>query len=146
MDTLYFHFCWELALETQAKSSSINSLGVHDFGHTQTLASFQWSGLSNQQTLLLTENCLQCQKWSTYKGTGAVSMPICAKREWPSQCRPRPFYSQPKQPPSAHCLVTMPTHLPYPAHFASKTYLQNGLCQLITCGQSCMTSTLVISG
>ena len=49
--------------------------------HTHSLASLQWSGLSNQQMLLLTENCLQYQKWSPYKGRGVVSMPVCVKRE-----------------------------------------------------------------
>jgi len=31
---------------------------------TPTLGSLQWSGVFNQQMLLLTENWLQCQKWS----------------------------------------------------------------------------------
>ena len=45
------------------------------------------------------------------------------------------------------CHVLKPTHLPLSHLFCyRKTYLQNGLRQLITCGQSCMTSTLVISG
>ena len=31
--------------------------------------------------LLLTENCLQWQKWSPYKSQGVVSTPVCAKKE-----------------------------------------------------------------
>ena len=54
----YFHFCCELALETLARGFSINSLWVHDLGHTHSLASLQWSGLSDQWTLPLTENVL----------------------------------------------------------------------------------------
>ena len=45
---LYFHFCYELALETLAKCSSIKPVRVHDFCHTHSLASLQWSGLSDQ--------------------------------------------------------------------------------------------------
>ena len=59
----YFHFCYELALKTSAKCS-IQPLRVHDFCHTHSLASLQWSGPSNQWMLLPTENCQQCQKWS----------------------------------------------------------------------------------
>ena len=73
----YFHFCLELALETWAKVSLSNSLWVYDLNHTHSLVSFQWSGLSDQQTLLLTENCLQYQKWCHYKGRGMVSTPLC---------------------------------------------------------------------
>jgi len=60
----YLHFCYELALETSAKRSSIQSLRVHVLCHAHSLASFQWSGPSDQWALLPTQNCLQCQKWS----------------------------------------------------------------------------------
>ena len=46
------------------------SLWVHDLNHTHSLASFQWSGLFDQQTLHLTENCLQIQKWCPYTTRG----------------------------------------------------------------------------
>ena len=48
-------------------------------------------------------------------------------------------------PAKAAAMFTAPhaeTHSPPPCF---ETYLQNGLRQLITCAQSCMTSTLVIS-
>lgn len=45
---LYLHFCFELALETSAKHSSIKSLRVHDFCHAHSLVSLQWLGLSGQ--------------------------------------------------------------------------------------------------
>ena len=67
---LYFHFCHELALETLAKCSSIKPVRVHDLCHTHSLVSLQCSGLSDQWMLLPTENCLQWQKWSSYKGGG----------------------------------------------------------------------------
>ena len=54
-------FCYELALETSGKCSSIKSLRVHDLCHVHSLASLQWSGPSDQWMLLPTENCLQCQ-------------------------------------------------------------------------------------
>ena len=82
MDTLYdtyFHFCWEL--ETWARDPSMNSLRVHDLGRTHSLASLQWSGLSNQQTLLLTENAYNDRNGAPKKGRWAVSTPVCAKRE-----------------------------------------------------------------
>ena len=59
MDTVrdpYFHFCYELDLKEWDTCSSIKSQRVHDLDHIQPLASFKWSGLSDQQTLLLTES------------------------------------------------------------------------------------------
>ena len=41
-----------LALESWAKVLFINSLGVHNLNHTHSLANIQWSGLSDQRTLL----------------------------------------------------------------------------------------------
>jgi len=77
----YFHFCFEPALETWAKASSVApSLRVHDPNHTYSLASFQWSGLSDQQALQLTESCLQIQKWCPYKVRGVVPEPACANK------------------------------------------------------------------
>ena len=58
MDTFfgpYFHFRLELALQTWAKAYLTHSLGVYDHNHTWPSASFQWSGLSDQWMLLLTE-------------------------------------------------------------------------------------------
>ena len=78
---LYLHFCYELALETSATCSSIKSLRVHDLCHVHSLASLQWSGLSDQWMLLPTESCLQCQTWSPWKGRRALSMPVFVKME-----------------------------------------------------------------
>ena len=83
MDTFfgrYFHFCFELALETWAKASLTQSLWVHDPNHTHSLVSFQWSGLSDQRALQLTESCLQIQKWCPYKARGVVPEPVCANK------------------------------------------------------------------
>ena len=86
----YFHFFLELALETWAKASLTHSLWVHDPNHIHSLASFQWSGLSDQWTLHLTKNCLHIWlKWYPYKGRGVVSAPFVLTRwKWSSQCRP----------------------------------------------------------
>ena len=86
----YFDFCLELALESWAKASLTQSLWVHDPNHTHSLASFQWSGLSDQRALHLIECCLQVQKWCPYKGRGVVPEPICGVK-WSSHCRPRLF-------------------------------------------------------
>ena len=40
-----------------------HSLGVHELDYTHSLASLQQSEPSDQQTLLLTETCLQYQQW-----------------------------------------------------------------------------------
>ena len=40
----YLHFCYEIALETSAKCSSIKSLRVHDLCHAHSLVRLQWSG------------------------------------------------------------------------------------------------------
>ena len=76
IDALY-----DYTLETSAMCSSIKSLRVHDLCHVHSLASLQWSGLSDQWMLLPTESCLQCQTWSPWKGRGALSMPIFVKTE-----------------------------------------------------------------
>jgi len=60
---------------------STHSLGVYDLNHTQLLASFQWSGLSDQQMLLqkiltVPENL----KWYPYKVRGVVSTPTDANK------------------------------------------------------------------
>ena len=77
----YFHYCCKLVPKSWTSGSSINPLKVNDLTNTHSLVSLQWPGLSNQRMLFLTENCLQCPKWSPYKGRGAVSMPVCAKKE-----------------------------------------------------------------
>ena len=146
MDTFlgsYFHFRLELALKTWAKTSWRHSLRVHDLDHTHSLASVQLSGLSNQLTLLPTENCLQYQKWCPIQGEGSgFYARLCQQGEkWSGQCWPRPFYSQPRQLLCARHPCWNPPTSPYP----TSPYLENGLRQLITCGQSQMTSILVIS-
>ena len=40
----YLHFCYQLALETSAKYSSIKPLRGHDLCHAHLLASLPWSG------------------------------------------------------------------------------------------------------
>ena len=88
MDTffgLYFHFCLEPALEIWAKASLTPSFRVHNPNHTHSLASFQWSGLSDQRALQLTENSLLFQKWCPYKARGVVPEPVCPnKRNGPA--------------------------------------------------------------
>ena len=149
------HFCWELALETWTKSSSINCLGVlvlcpdpaphegeeewgvgsehetitigvHDLGHVHSLASLQWSGLSDQPTLLLTEKCLLCQKWSPYKRRAMVSMFVCAKKKRNGPASADQGLSTASQ--DSHHVHNMlwlcPPTSPYPTLFVkSKTYL-----------------------
>ena len=117
----YLYFCYELALETSAKRSSIKSLRVHDLCHAHSLASLQWSGPSDQWTLLPTENCLQCQKWSPWKRQRShIYVRLCKKgKKWPSQCQPRLFYSQPSQQPCARHPCWNPPTSPYPTIFAS---------------------------
>ena len=73
------HFCLELTLETCFFEVWEILWGVHDLDHSHSLATFQWSGLSNQQTLLVTENCLQYQKWCPYR-VGVVSIPVVANK------------------------------------------------------------------
>ena len=48
---------------------------------TYLLAGFQWSGLSDQWTLLLTEICLQCQKWCPYWEEQFLCLFVLTKRE-----------------------------------------------------------------
>ena len=119
-------------------------LGGHNI-EQHLLAGFQWPELSDQQTLLLTEICLQCQKWSPLQGRGKewfLGLFVLTKREM-------------TQPVLAKVTATMCTaactftHPPssIPSLFASAitTYLQNGLDQLIACSQNRMKSMLIIS-
>ena len=124
IDTLYdpyFHFCYELAVETSAKCSSIKPLKVHDLCYTHSLASLQWTGLSNQWTLLLTDNCLQCQKCMEplQKQRSLFYAHLCWKGEkWPSQCRPRLFYLQSAKAAAMYTAPCAETHPPPPIpHF-----------------------------
>ena len=72
--TLYFHFCFELALEMWAKASLTHSLGVCDFNHTHSFCKLSiYSGLLDQQTLLLTYSF-----WNGDLTRGKVSTPNCA--------------------------------------------------------------------
>ena len=129
-----------------AKCSSIKSLRVHDICHVYSLASLQWSGPSDQWMLLPTQSCLQCQKMSPQRGRRALSTPVCVKKEkWPSQCRPRVFCSQPRQLPCAWHRAE--TRQPLPFSLAQNLVFKTDCAYwLLTCGQSCMTSTLIISG
>ena len=134
IDTLhepYFHFCYELALETSAKCSSIKSLRVHDLCHAHSLASLQWSVPSDQWTLLPTENCY----------TARNGAPKQAEEPYL-----RPFVLQPAKAAAMYTTLRAETRPPppIPPFLLAQNLSQNGLRQLITCGQSCMTSTLVI--
>ena len=55
---------------------------------------------------------------SADKGFSTASQGSCHEK-WPSQCRPRLFYSQPRQLPCARQLAVNPPTSPYPAFFAS---------------------------
>ena len=133
MDTFfgpYFHFCFELALETWAKASLTQSLWVHDPNHTHSLASFQWSGLSNQRALHLTECCLQVQKWCPYKGRGVVPEPVCANMVRNGPASADQGFSTATQG-SCHVHSTPcwnPATSPYPAFFASAKPIFNTDC------------------
>ena len=85
-----FHFCLGLEIETWGQASLTHSLRVHDLNRTNSLVSFQWSGLSDQWMLLLTKNC---QKRCLYKGRGVVSTPICANKvkNGPASANQGPF-------------------------------------------------------
>ena len=69
IDTLYELLLWE----TWAQGSSINSLRVHDLGHS--LLSLEWSGLSDWKLLTVVENePLQRQRSGLYAH-------LCYKKE-----------------------------------------------------------------
>ena len=137
MDTFFglnFHFFLELALETWANTSLTHSLWVHDPNYTHSFVSFQWSGLSNQQTLRLTESCLQIWKWYPYRGRGVVSIPICANkvRNGPASTdQGHSIASQGSHDVHGMSWICLPTSS-YPTFLLA----QNRLCQLITCIQS----------
>ena len=110
---------------------------LYDLSHTNSLVSFQWSGLFDQWTLRLTENCLQIQNWYPYKGRGVLLVPICADKvrndpaKAAAMCTACHDYAHPHPP--------IPPFL-----LAQNLYLQNGLCQLITRGQSQTTPKSII--
>ena len=65
--------------------------------------------------------------------------PVCPTKgeNWLTLYQPRTFYSQPGQLLCACHPMPKPAY-PYSTLSASTTYLQNGLCQLITCGPWCI--------
>ena len=138
MDTFfgpYFHFWFELALETWAKASLTQSLRVHDPNHTHSLASFRWSGLFDQWALHLTECCLQVQKWCPYKWRGVVPELVCANKVRNGPASANQGFSTASQG-SCHVHSTPcwnPPTSPYPAFFASAKPIvtENVLRQLI---------------
>ena len=140
----YFHFCLELALETWSKTSLKQSLWVH---HTHS-ASFQWTLLSNQPTLLITENCLQYQNGAPTKGRGVVSTLICANkvRNGPgsSDQGHHSTASQGSHHVHGTYWICLPTS-PYCTFLLVRKLSSNGLHQLIMCGQSQMTPKLMAS-
>ena len=73
---------------------------------------------------------------------GAFSMPVCAGGKRSTQCQPKLFYSQLKQPP---CTVIHPPP-PFPTLSASaEPIFKNRLRQLTTYGQSWMMTIVIIS-
>ena len=103
-----FHFCLELALETWAKATLNNSLGVHDLDDTLTTLSHQW--VSN------------CQGLSTSKRSSWQKTAPKSGEEWylhlfVLMCWARSFYSQPRLPP---CTLCMPTHFPLSLFVSAK--------------------------
>ena len=111
----YFHICCELALETSAK----------DFLYTPTLISeLSASGLSNQWAFLLTENCLQCQKWNPYKRRGMILQLNVLKRREIAQ----PVLATTANQENGHAhgtpCLNPPTSL-YPSQFLSHQSLIN---------------------
>ena len=82
-----------------------HSLGIHDLYRTHSLVSLQWSGLSQWQTLLLTEN--------------VVSTSICDTKMRSSANRALITVSLPRQLPCVWHVVAIPTYLPLSYLFAS---------------------------
>ena len=87
--------------------------------HTHSLASLQWSGLSDQWTLLPTENGLQCLKWSPYKGRGAFSTLGCVKRREMAHPVPTNAFLQPVKTATMCTACHDYAHPPPPTFFAS---------------------------
>jgi len=95
----------------------------HHMDRGELSLSLQWSGPSDQWTLLPTENSLHAvpEMEPLKRQRALIYARLCQKLEkCPSQCWPRLFYSQPRQLPCTRHPVWKP-----------KTYLQNGLRQLI---------------
>ena len=103
IDTL-FPLLLQARLETWAKGFYIKPLEVHDLCHAHSLASLQWSGLSDQW-MLLPEKCLQCQKWSLYKSRGAFLHPFMLKRREMAQLLPTKAFLQPAKT-AAMCMAS----------------------------------------
>ena len=91
------------------------------------LQMFQW--------FTSTESCLQCQKWSPYKGRGAFSTPICVKKDGLAS-DDQGFSTASQGSSHVHSMSWLcPPTCPYPTFLLAQTYLWFG--QLITHGQSC---------
>ena len=98
---------WKL----QPKVLTLVLLGYSDFDHAHLSSSLQWSELSDQWNplpplvgapFLALEEVCSLEKCSRLR----------KERNGPSYCKPKPIYSQPKQPPCARCVVCMLPFLP----------------------------------
>ena len=67
---------------------------------------------------VLTKTILQPTKTSTM-------CTACQKEKWSSQGLPQPFYGEPRQPPCAQYVITMPTHLLIPHLFMVIVFKMN---------------------
>ena len=132
MDTFfdpYFHARWELGTGTVSQGFFHTVCVGSHLDHTHSLASLQWSGLSNEQTFLLTENCLHCQKMEPREGErSGFYASLCYKGEKWLSLPTKAFLQSTKI--VATCTVS---------------YLQNRLGQLITSWQSWTMEFQVIS-
>ena len=139
-DTLYdpyFHFCYELALET---CSSIKPLTwVHDLCHAHLSGNLHWSVLFAWPVNASPYwKHATVAEWSHYKARRTFSMPVCVKGEkWLSQCRSRLIYRQPRH------FVLKTTHLPlYPTFLASANPSSKWVAPTDNM-RHCMKSTLI---
>lgn len=118
----------------------------YDLYRTHSLANLQLSALSNKQRILLTENCLQWQKQSSYKSKECFICPFGLKKRNSPNSGDQGFSTASKDSHNVQGMLWVcPTTSPILLYCCHKVYLQNGLCKLITCRQSCMLSTPVIS-
>ena len=115
IDTLYdpyFHFCGNLALDI-----------LEPWGFSSILLGVRLHPLISKLTMVRafqSANASPDWKWSTrpeieplLEQKGGLYTHLCFKK-WLSQCRPKPFYSQPRQLPCTWHVVNRSAHCPLP--------------------------------
>ena len=110
---LFLHFCYELALETSGKHSSMKSLRVHDLCHANSLANLQWSGPSDRERFSRLKTVYSARNGAHKEAKEPYLHPFVSKRREMAKSVPTKAFLQPAKAAAMSMAARgEPTHLP----------------------------------